>query len=269
MRLNKIDLIGLITLTLFVHITLFSQKPVMPKEMKGKWALVQDKNNITEFRYDTIQNSFGNFFIARLGGKWGILDEQGNEKIPFVYDGIETIGIGILKIKLIDKFGIIDTSGNKLCEINYLDIDNISRDSTILVKDQNGWKYIKSGITIKTDQIVFKKPDQIAIYGDCIKLSKLSDKEKCSRKEILNTVYKNLVYPKEAINSNKSGTIVAAFWISPTGKITHKEILKEIGTGFGSAGLKVLDYLNEWSPAIKEGKAVWSEYILPIRIALK
>lgn len=269
MSSRNIYYVILIIFSWFVSSTAFSQKPVLPKEKKGKWGLVQGKKKITEFLYDTIQYKYSNYYVAKLNSKWGVLNHNGDEIIPFKYQEIVDLYLGILKIKLNDKYGIIDTSGLKLCETIYLEIDNFGRDSTILVKDEIHWKYIKNDIPIIRDTIVYKNPAQIATFGNCHNLNKPDEIQKCSQTKIIDIVFQNLNYPKEAVKNKVSGIVVVAFWISPNGKIEHKEILRDIGSGCGAEGLNVLDYLNDWSPALKEGKAVWSEFVLPIKYEIK
>lgn len=41
------------------------------------------------FKYDRIDEFVCGIASAKLNGKWGAIDKQGNEVLPFIYDGIE------------------------------------------------------------------------------------------------------------------------------------------------------------------------------------
>lgn len=252
---------------IFSHGPIFSQDPVFPKQKKNKWALVQGKKNVTEYKYDTIQYHYNHYYIAKLDGKWGVLDKKGVELIPFEYDGMSDFAQGRLKVNLKDKYGLMDTMGKLLCEIKFEEIDNFGKDSSILVRDKGIWMYIKGGIPMAKDTMLFKNPDRIAVYGDCSTKQDVKDLKKCSQDKIIEIVHSNLELPKDALDGI-SGNVIVSFWVSPSGNIEHKEIIRDIGKGLGTAALNVLKHLNDWTPAIKDGIPVWSEVILPIRFSI-
>ena len=56
------------------------------------------------------------------GGKFGLIDDKGNEVVPPIYDEIVvTSEKGILKVKMNNKYGFIDFNGNNITDIKYDD----------------------------------------------------------------------------------------------------------------------------------------------------
>jgi|GEM_PF-4492445 len=251
---------------LFTTNTLLSQSEYSTKQKKGKYALTYQNSTLTEFKYDTIEIGFSDYFVAKLDNKFGVLNSVGNEIVSFDYEEIDNFYQGKLKVKFKDKYGIIDTAGNVICKINYEEIDHIGIDSSILVKTEFNWKYIKNNEIIDRDTFVFKYPDRIAIFGNC---KESEDKEKCSKENILNSVYKHLKYPLMARENNVSGIIVVSFWVSKEGELQNIQLLKDIGADCGKEGIKAVKKMQGWKPAIKDGNEVWSELTLPLRFALK
>lgn len=269
MKENPFYTLFTLTLILAINVSVFSQKTVTPLKKMNKWGLVLMDQRIADFKYDTIQNSYNDYFIAKLQGKWGLLNKEGKTSISFKYDSMEDLLGGRYKVELDNTFGIVDLSGKLSTSLIYEDIDAIDRDSSILVKDNGAWYYMKNGTRIDKAHIVFQRPDQIATYGDCLHMIDEVLKKRCSIAQILSTISLHLDYPKEAVKYKVSGIVVVSFWISPEGKVEHKEILRDIGRGCGEASLDVIDHLDEWSPAIHEGQPVWSEFVIPIRFGLK
>jgi len=247
----------------------YTQNRISPKENKGKWALVNGNELVSEYKFDTIQSSYNDYFIAKLNSKWGVIDKSGNEIILFEYEGAEDLILGRILVMDEDKFGIIDTSGFVYCEPKYDAIDNISKDSTILVKENGNWKYIKNNKQIDKDTIVFSKPDVFAVYGKCGNTLNTKELSNCTRENVLNLFYKKMKYPKTARENGVSGWVAISFFISPEGKVKNKRIVRDIGAGCGAEGMRVLNLLDDWTPAFVDGKPVWSSFTLPLKFRLK
>lgn len=269
--MKKNHVLALITLTLLVttQVAVLSQKYVTPLKKMNKWGLVHMDQRVADFKYDTIHNGQNGYFVAKLRGKWGVLNKEGKTSIDFKYDSVVDLLLGRFKVELDDKFGVVEVSGNHLAPLIYEEIDAIARDSSILVKENGTWFYIKNGARINKSPIVFQFPDQRATYGDCLQFTDEILKKRCEIAQLHSGITSNLVYPKEAIKYKVSGVVIVSMWISPEGKVAHKEILRDIGKGCGQAGLDIVDHLDKWSPAIHEGQPVWSEFVLPIRFSVQ
>ncbi len=79
---------------------------------------------------------------------------------------------------------------------------------------------------------------------------------------------KNLQYPELARESNISGTVVIKFVVEKDGSITRASILREIGGGCGKEALRVVKGMPKWKPGKQSGRAVRSEFTLPVQFEL-
>jgi len=80
----------------------------------------------------------------------------------------------------------------------------------------------------------------------------------------------NVVYPADAIQNNKEGTVIVSFGIDENGKVTNAKITSSpaIGDGLEDEALKVINKMPAWTPGMVKGKKVKSKYSLPIRFQL-
>ena len=77
-------------------------------------------------------------------------------------------------------------------------------------------------------------------------------------------------YPEFARKMNVQGTIVLALYIDAKGELSRTEILRNIGGGCGEEGKRTAEaVLQAWEPAVVDGQAVPSRFVLPIKFSLK
>ncbi|GEM_PF-1097362 len=87
--------------------------------------------------------------------------------------------------------------------------------------------------------------------------------------EALNTwLQDELVYPEDAKSKGIEGKVMLKFQISVEGKIASAEIVRGADVVLDNAALETVRKMPDWIPAVKEGKAVSSEMILPIVYSL-
>lgn len=127
-----------------------------------------------------------------------------------------------------------------------------------------------TGIDTTIYQIVEESPR----FPGCEKIdTTLVVKNECAQRSLLGFVYQNVVYPLEARQNGKEGTVVASFVVEPDSTISSPKILRDIGGGAGAEVLKILNAMNEigvrWSPGKKSGKAVRTQFNLPVKFKLE
>ena len=64
--------------------------------------------------------------VKGLNGKWGFVNEQGEEVIPFKYDDVCDFSEGLARVKLYKKWGFIDKEGRKIISYKYDDAGDFS-----------------------------------------------------------------------------------------------------------------------------------------------
>ena len=81
-------------------------------------------------------------------------------------------------------------------------------------------------------------------------------------------LYDNLQYPDVARDNNITGTVVIRFVVEKDGSITKAAIAREIGGGCGKEALRVVNGMPKWKPGKQSGKAVRTEFTLPVQFQL-
>lgn len=78
----------------------------------------------------------------------------------------------------------------------------------------------------------------------------------------------NIKYPDLARDNNIEGTVVIKFVVEKDGSISRATILSEIGGGCGKEALRVVNSMPKWKPGKQGGKAVRTEFMVPIQFEL-
>lgn len=98
------------------------------------------------------------------------------------------------------------------------------------------------------------------------------DKKDCADKLMLEYVYGNLKYPKEALEAGKSGLSYLSFIVRTDGNITDINLLRDPGYGMGEEAIRIVESMKEmeekWTVGTQRGKLVSVVYKLPITFRL-
>ena len=82
-------------------------------------------------------------------------------------------------------------------------------------------------------------------------------------------LHKNLRYPQQAVDAEKSGKVWISFIIEKDGSLTDIKMLRGPGFGMDEEALRVLKMAPAWKPGIQYGHAVRVQYTIPINFALE
>lgn len=91
----------------------------------------------------------------------------------------------------------------------------------------------------------------------------------CSAKSFLTQVYRNIKYPTSARNANIEGMVVVKYTISEEGKVTNARIARKLDEALDAEVLRVIGELPDWKPALKDGKPVAVDLVLPVRFKIE
>lgn len=96
----------------------------------------------------------------------------------------------------------------------------------------------------------------------------------CAEAQLFNVLAANIRYPDEARKNNVQGTVVISCVIEPkAGRMTHLQVLKDIGSGCGPEAMRVLTLLDSaglrWTPGLLQGQPVRVRQTIPIRFRLQ
>lgn len=89
----------------------------------GKWGIVDNQGNvIVDFLFDEIYGDSGNLILAKLDGKYGFIDRNCEIVIPFKYDYANNFKNGIAPVCINYRWGIIDINDKILIECKFQSI---------------------------------------------------------------------------------------------------------------------------------------------------
>src|SRR5665213_1459636 len=82
-------------------------------------------------------------------------------------------------------------------------------------------------------------------------------------------VARNLHYPDAAKLMCINGKVYVSFSIDTTGRVTDVSAINCLGAGCEAEAVKVVQRSKPWKPAIRNGKRVKMQYIIPINFTME
>lgn len=124
------------------------------------------------------------------------------------------------------------------------------------------------------DTTVYVAVEEMPRFPGCERLdTTIAAKQECASQALLAFMYGNIRYPQQAIQEDIEGTVVLSFVVEPDSTISNLTIRKDIGGGCGVEAMRVASEMNNigvrWSPGKKGGKAVRTQFNLPIRFKIE
>ena len=119
---------------------------------------------------------------------------------------------------------------------------------------------------------IFKVVEDMPRFPGCENEPK-DQREDCSKKKLLQFIYKNIKYPPIAKENGIEGTVVIQFVVDKNGDITEPTIVKDIAGQCGTEALRVVKLMNsmgeKWIPGKQRGRPVKVRYTLPVKFRLE
>ena len=81
-------------------------------------------------------------------------------------------------------------------------------------------------------------------------------------------IQRNLRYPEEAKRNKIEGKVFISFIIEADGSVSNIKVLRDIGSGCGAEAVRVVKMMPKWKPGKQRGKAVRTQFNLPIQFVL-
>ena len=141
-------------------------------ELNGKWGFIDETGNeVIPCKYDGIWNFYEGLAAAALNCKYGFIDKTGKTVIPFKYDWAGKFKDGIAKVEVNDKWGFIDKTGKEVIPFKF---DGIGTFQDGLAKVELNEKF---GFIDKTCREICRcKYDWVDDFKDELAVVKLNNK---------------------------------------------------------------------------------------------
>jgi len=130
---------------------------------------------------------------------------------------------------------------------------------------------IKNEILDSTYYFYYKgitEADLLPVLKECAELEG-KERQMCGDTKYLQFVYGNIQYPEMARLNNVEGKALIRFVITKKGEIDKIEVLRGICKEIEKECISVIKKSPEWSPGIKDGKAVKVNFNMPINFKLE
>ena len=121
---------------------LWYEKNILKVQKDGKWGLIDlDGKEIAPIIYDNITTLKGveNSLIVEKDGKKGLINDKGSKIIDTEYSEIQSFGEnyknGYITVNSENKYGIIGFSGEKILDNNYEKIENIYGEKYFVIRE--------------------------------------------------------------------------------------------------------------------------------------
>lgn len=79
----------------------------------------------------------------------------------------------------------------------------------------------------------------------------------------------NIKYPQLAKENNITGRVFVSFVVEKDGRVGQVKILRDIGGGCGNEAVRVVKLMPKWKPGKQRGKAVRTQFNLPVNFDLQ
>jgi len=91
----------------------------------------------------------------------------------------------------------------------------------------------------------------------------------CAEAKMLEFIYTNIKYPKEARAKGIDGVTIVQFVVNTDGTMSNLTVVRDPGAGLGAEAKRVIGNLPKWIPGKQDGKTVKVIYTLPVRFKLE
>lgn len=123
-------------------------------------------------------------------------------------------------------------------------------------------------IAIAQDDVLYKVTEEMPRFEGC-ESAELSTEEKyeCSKENLVDYVYSNLVKSDEDIKNQTTGRIIVQFIINTDGKTSDLNIVRSISKSSDQSVRDLFNKMNKektWRPGYHKNKAIRLLFTLPI-----
>ena len=87
--------------------------------------------------------------------------------------------------------------------------------------------------------------------------------------KLLEYLSENIRYPKEAMEADKQGRVIATFVVREDGSISDARVVKSVDPQLDEEALRVINAMPNWEPGRQNGEPVAVKYTVPITFRLE
>lgn len=115
---------------------------------------------------------------------------------------------------------------------------------------------------------VFNVVDEMPRFPGCEEMTDPAERDKCAQTKLMEFIFKNIKYPETARKNGIQGMSVVKFIVEKDGSISEAEIVRRISGECDEEVLRIVYMMPKWVPGKQKGKAVRTQFMLPVRFQL-
>lgn len=115
---------------------------------------------------------------------------------------------------------------------------------------------------------VFKVVEVMPSFPGCEDQMGQDGYHACAQRAMLNFMYENIRYPKDAKDNDIQGTVVVQFIVEKDGSLRDIAVVRDIGGGCGEEVQRMVASMPKWHPGKQSGKTVRVQLNLPVRFQM-
>lgn len=118
------------------------------------------------------------------------------------------------------------------------------------------------------DTTIYIVVDQAPLFP-CKNTSKdFKEKQACAQKKMLEFVYTQIRYPKQARENGIQGTAIASFIVEKDGSISNITTLRAVGGGCDEEVIRIIQAMPRWEAGVHKGENVRVKFTLPVKFKI-
>ncbi|MEL6986512.1 MAG: TonB family protein [Bacteroidota bacterium] len=226
---------------------------------------LQLKNGLYKEFYDDGELILHGHFVNGLKqGEWiehGLKGNYKNNKREGLWEAANEYYVHLQKNysngKLDGDYIELDSLGNKVVHYIYKNDEIIDTliESSWTIKNETGEQ--------------FEPVEEMPRFYGCEEIGDRNERQHCATQKLLQYIYGNITYPKDARKKGIEGKVLVNFVINKEGKATDIEILRGVCEDFEDLCRNIIDNMPNWIPGKQKGEPVNVIFTLPINFKLE
>lgn len=119
------------------------------------------------------------------------------------------------------------------------------------------------------DNETFKVVEKMPKFPGCAEIEDEEEQKFCAQRKMLEFIYSNIRYPKDARDKNIEGMAIIRFVIDKDGSISDVTTVRGVSQSIEAESRRVVNAMPKWEPGYQRGKAVKVQFNLPVKFKLQ
>lgn len=107
---------------------------------------------------------------------------------------------------------------------------------------------------------IFKRVEEMPVFPCCNVYQNVEERDSCTAAKMENYIFRNLEYPREALERGVEGIVVIQYVLGIDSTIQNVSIVRDLEFGCGQAAQVLINNMNcfepKWSPGKQRGRIV-------------